>query len=324
MDAFHVLGLDSHDLVLYEHLLSDKSTTPEELSDVIREPAAQVTEGLDHLRSLGLVTRIDDPTPRYRAAPPSGGLGALIFECRDEILRAESLIQLMQERYQPPDPPGGLGRMVERIEGSMALRHCSTELRRGSQRSFRSFVKAGELSAGDLDHDEDEAALDRRVQYRIIAERALVGTSHFADQASRATRRGMEVRVAPTLPARLTIADQDRAIVAMPGQRTASASLIHRSGLLIMLDALFERYWHSSARLSADPAADVSPSSDDLSEQDRKLLRLLNLGFTDGAAAHHLGQSLRTVQRRVSAMMDQAQVSSRLQLGAAAQRRGWL
>jgi DNA-binding NarL/FixJ family response regulator len=52
-------------------------------------------------------------------------------------------------------------------------------------------------------------------------------------------------------------------------------------------------------------------------------LTLLLLGLTDAAAGAQLGVSLRTVQRRVAELMDEVGVTTRIQLGAEAVRRGW-
>jgi DNA-binding NarL/FixJ family response regulator len=57
---------------------------------------------------------------------------------------------------------------------------------------------------------------------------------------------------------------------------------------------------------------------------DLRILSLLLLGSTDAAIAKQLGLGLRTVQRRVAHMMELAGVTTRLQLGWQAHRRGWL
>ena len=56
----------------------------------------------------------------------------------------------------------------------------------------------------------------------------------------------------------------------------------------------------------------------------RRSSALLLAGLTDQAIGNQLGLSLRTVQRRVSQLMERARVATRLQLGHEAGRRGWL
>jgi len=54
------------------------------------------------------------------------------------------------------------------------------------------------------------------------------------------------------------------------------------------------------------------------------LLSLLLSGLTDEAIAAHRGTSVRTVQRRVHALMDLAHVRTRMQLAWEAARQGWV
>ena len=61
-------------------------------------------------------------------------------------------------------------------------------------------------------------------------------------------------------------------------------------------------------------------------EQDveTRLLTLLGTGFKDEAIARYLGIGVRTVRRRVAALMEEHGVHTRFQLGAVAERRGLL
>jgi DNA-binding NarL/FixJ family response regulator len=61
-----------------------------------------------------------------------------------------------------------------------------------------------------------------------------------------------------------------------------------------------------------------------LPELDSRILGLLLAGLTDQAVANQLNLSMRTVQRRVRALMDLVSADTRLQLGFHAARRGWL
>jgi DNA-binding NarL/FixJ family response regulator len=72
---------------------------------------------------------------------------------------------------------------------------------------------------------------------------------------------------------------------------------------------------------NSDPA--LSPDSP-LSVDDGRLLSQLLAGLTDEAIAAHQGVSVRTVQRRVQALMSAAQARTRMQLAWHAGRSGWL
>lgn len=77
---------------------------------------------------------------------------------------------------------------------------------------------------------------------------------------------------------------------------------------------LFEELWRR-----AEPVPDG-----DAEARDVRLLELLALGFKDEAIARQLGVGLRTVRRRVAALMDEHGVDTRFQLGLALGRRGLL
>ncbi|AXH97093.1 hypothetical protein DV701_14075 [Ornithinimicrobium avium] len=77
---------------------------------------------------------------------------------------------------------------------------------------------------------------------------------------------------------------------------------------------LFEELWRR-----AEPVP-----NGDAEARDVRLLELLALGFKDEAVARQLGVGLRTVRRRVAALMDEHGADTRFQLGLALGRRGLL
>jgi len=68
----------------------------------------------------------------------------------------------------------------------------------------------------------------------------------------------------------------------------------------------------------------IEGSSDGLAELDARILGLPLAGLTDQAVANQLNLSMRTVQRRVRALMDLVSADTRLQLGFHAARTGWI
>lgn len=74
-------------------------------------------------------------------------------------------------------------------------------------------------------------------------------------------------------------------------------------------------------------ATPVAPGTDDAEElvgRDRRVLELLAAGASDQVIARHTGISVRTVERRVRALMDRLGAITRFQAGVQAARRGWL
>ncbi|MFF8828103.1 helix-turn-helix domain-containing protein [Streptomyces sp. NPDC015131] len=88
-----------------------------------------------------------------------------------------------------------------------------------------------------------------------------------------------------------------------------------------------ERAERAAARLdeeyrAEDRAGAAGPAAPD--GTDLEILALLLAGLTDASVAKQLGLGLRTVQRRVRGLMEAAGVTTRLQLGWAAYRLGWV
>jgi DNA-binding CsgD family transcriptional regulator len=133
--------------------------------------------------------------------------------------------------------------------------------------------------------------------------------------------------VVPELPIRLLIVDRRIALVPLLSgpDRDVGALIVHRSGMLDALLALFDRVWRDGLPLVLGTDGVVEGASGDgLPELDARILGLLLAGLTDQAVANQLGLSMRTVQRRVRALMDLVAAETRLQLGFQAARRGWL
>ena len=183
------------------------------------------------------------------------------------------------------------------------------------------FVLREVAIVGGDENVEEDRALARGVRYRVVIEASVLEREGFLDQARSVMPLGEEIRVRQTVPTRLFIADGRLALLPMysHGERKVSgALLVHPSGLLDLVNAMFEECWRSSTRLVED--GELAPDE----SVDRDLLNLLLLGLTDAAAGAQLGISVRTVQRRVAELMERVGVTTRIQLGAEAVRRGWI
>lgn len=74
----------------------------------------------------------------------------------------------------------------------------------------------------------------------------------------------------------------------------------------------------------AIPVAPDSGQPEELGGRDRRVMELLAAGASDQVIARHSGVSVRTVERRVRALMDRLGATTRFQAGVQAARRGWL
>jgi DNA-binding CsgD family transcriptional regulator len=127
---------------------------------------------------------------------------------------------------------------------------------------------------------------------------------------------GERQRVVEQLPAEFVVFGDEAVLSAPMWGAPASTAVLSRMPLLVsVFTAVFDDAW-----------AGGHPVPDEGLEQDveTRLLTLLGTGFKDEAIARYLGIGVRTVRRRVAALMDELGVHTRFQLGAVAERRGLL
>lgn len=159
-------------------------------------------------------------------------------------------------------------------------------------------------------------SLRRGVTYRIIA----------PDTARTATTMGAlagaRTRTVPEVPTDAIVVDRTTVLFPAGPYGSLDGSLMQFPvpGIVTTTVELFERVWADAAPLVG---ADLTDNME-LADQDRKLLALLADGHTDAVIAERLGIGVRTVRRKVAALMNRLGARSRFMAGAKAVNRGWL
>ncbi|MFE6735621.1 hypothetical protein [Microbacterium sp. NPDC057650] len=99
------------------------------------------------------------------------------------------------------------------------------------------------------------------------------------------------------------------------------ALIVHDGLLMNALLPFFEMMWDSAVPLSAETAdaGDAPPTADE-----RVLIALLASGLKDEAIARQLDVHVHTARRRISAVIERLDATTRFQAGLQAARRGWL
>lgn len=127
---------------------------------------------------------------------------------------------------------------------------------------------------------------------------------------------GEEQRFVADPPSEFLVAGTSAVIACAVWNEPDSDYVVIRDPMLVSaFIALYDTTYATAVELS-------SPESG--GADDDRLIDLMALGLKDEAIARTLGSSLRTVRRRVAAMMDEHGVDTRFQLGAALQARGRL
>lgn len=123
---------------------------------------------------------------------------------------------------------------------------------------------------------------------------------------------GEEQRILASTPTEFVIFGRDAVITLLSWGEPDSGYLVIRDPLHIeAFGAAFDLAW-----ASAIPVPEAGGSTDDA-----RLLDLLGLGLKDEGIARYLGLGVRTVRRRIAALMEQYNVETRYQLGFAVARR---
>ena len=141
--------------------------------------------------------------------------------------------------------------------------------------------------------------MERGIRFRAVLERAVLEEPGFIDEAVDSLTRGVEVRVVDELPVKLMIADSDLALIPLETGSSGEpgAVLLHRSGLLTAMEALFETVWSLAHALvlgtaGGGPAQLAELDEHGLTELDRTIVALLLAGLSDQAVSTQLDLSM--------------------------------
>ncbi|WP_210649421.1 DNA-binding response regulator [Nocardioides sp. SYSU D00065] len=129
---------------------------------------------------------------------------------------------------------------------------------------------------------------------------------------------GEQVRVMSEVPTRMFIFGDAHAVLPEPlGFADEPRVHVRQRSIVAALSMWFEVLWSRAA-----PVPELESGGQP--DERRFLLEQLMAGVTDEVIARKLGIGLRTVRRRIAALMSDLGVDTRFQAGVEAARRGWL
>jgi predicted transcriptional regulator len=321
--VLEALGIGPGEEDVYRRLVATASATPDDLAAATGRGTGEVELLLAGLVDRGLV--ISKP-PHFSAAPPAVALGALLRQYRDDLRSAEmDLLALAEEHRVASAGPASAG-LVEVLTDATAVRQRFAQIQDRARHEVRSMVVPTATGVPPTGALAGESGPRRGVRHRAVVDRAALAEPGVVGVAIARIGAGDQIRVTAKVPVRMVIADRDVAMVPLlSGQHHAPPSiLVHRSGLLDALIALFESAWQRAYPLSPNAAGDrLVERRPEVDKVDTQVVALLLAGLTDRAVAGQLGMSLRTVQRRIHHLMERAGAETRIQLGWHAARNGW-
>ncbi|MBE1537459.1 helix-turn-helix transcriptional regulator [Actinomadura algeriensis] len=186
---------------------------------------------------------------------------------------------------------------------------------------------ARDLDTWALPGFRERLVAERRALRHAPAVRKLFNPEALATEASErhlldVSRAGVDVRICTApLPYETIVVDRRIAILAGPRRAGDREFTVVRSpGVVRGVVTLLQAAWDRSADL-ADHRRDRAPA---LTDESRRILRMLADGRKDEAAARRLGMSLRTYRRRVAEILVLLDAESRFQAGLRAHELGLL
>ena len=322
-----VLGMDEVEERAYRRLVTLPSESAGALADGLGLELGSAAAALAALEEKGLVARSVAEPGHFVASPPAVALGSLIVQRQEDLRQAQLELSALAESYRGGASERTLTDVIDVVRGPQAVAQRFAQLQRGAKREVLALVKSSVALVSAEENVDEEVALGRGVTYKVVLERAAFEKPGFFDLVTESVQAGEQVRVRESVPLRLVVADRQLALLPLfptGDDIGGGALLVHPSGLLDALLALYDLVWEQSNPVLPSGDGPVVTDPEAIDTTDRHVLALLLHGLTDQAIGSQLGMSLRTVQRRVHQLMERAGVATRFQLGHAAALRGWV
>jgi DNA-binding CsgD family transcriptional regulator len=323
------LGLGADAGTIYQVMVRHADANLIEVALILAWPDERVRDALAELEGFSLIRPSWEEPGEIRLVGPEVGLGPLLAKREAGLLRygqdvadsraaaAAVIADFGEDRDAHRSPLG------ENLIGLDAIYLAIEELAKSCTSEVMLFASDGPQTQVNMATSRplDQALLERGVRVRILYLGSIINDPATAAYASWLKGAGGEVRIVPSLPARMAIYDRRMAMVAIDPDRSGSgAILLQGAGLLSVLCASFDQVWETAAQWGAPRHTDAAGPS----AQEREILRLLADGSTDEVVARRLAISVRTTRRLIADVAITLGARSRFQVGVRAAEAGWL
>lgn len=327
--VMHFLGLNEPLEKVYRILVKHNSARVDTLVERLGWSDEQVRETLQELVRISLVRPSREVPGEFRAVSPEVGLELLLAQQEADLRRYQQ--QILDSRVMAARLIAEYGELrqtrnsldAEHLVGIDTIRLRIEALARTCQSELMAFAAGGAQTPENMAASKplDRDIVLRGGRLRTIYLNSIVNDTATTEYARWLVRNGGEVRTAATLPLRMAIYDRRLALVPFdPDDSAAGAVLLHGTGVVAALCALFDRVWQTAVQFGKERQRD----DHGLTAQEREVLSLLSEGHTDDAIAHKLSVSVRTTRRIIADVMTRLGARSRFQAGARARDRGWV
>lgn len=305
---------------VYRFLVTAVSAPECEIADATGLSEDDVREALESLIRRGLVERMPDSPARFVAASP-GVVESMIAERLSELRTAQQTLDGLASDYRANSLAREAGGVFEIMRGQDALRQCSIGLLSSARSEVLNLIKPPLIAV----KPDERIGPGKSVRNRIVYETRALEPA-ILDALRAGLTDGDEARVHTKLPIKMLATDRSVALLPLAQHDTTPVGvLVRESAVLDALITLFDYVWATAMPLHvANGRPGNGSSNGSFSDDDRELLSLLLAGLSDEAIAMHRKMSVRTVQRKVRALMTVANVRTRMQLAWEAARHDWV
>jgi sugar-specific transcriptional regulator TrmB len=316
------LGVSAEDESTYRVLLERPRSTLTDLTAPTGRGQAALRRSLVRLGELGLVTLVPGRPTRFLAARPDVAVDELVARRTEEFERSRTAARLLlselpvEGRHRPED-------QVEIVVGQAAVAAQFRHLQHIAEQEMLVLDRPPYAQNPSEPNPAEDPMLARGVSLRAVYAPEAFEVPGALELTASAAAAGEQARVHANVPMKLVVVDLRSALLPLTDDQVdavESALVVHNPTLVAALAEMFELLWHAAIPLPVGPLEPhMGAPGDEI--DDGPLLALLAAGLQDQAVARRLGVSLRTVQRRISAVMGDLGARTRFQAGVALHHR---
>ncbi|MFF3062543.1 helix-turn-helix domain-containing protein [Streptomyces sp. NPDC057909] len=308
---YGVLGLTAGQTQVYEHLVERQIRNPHQVAEELALEPDAVLEAMQRLDELGLVAQDPEDSSLFSVIPPDLSLEALIRRKEGELQRMRLYTEGLADRYRIAARRDRSDEIVEVIRGSREIGTCVDQLVCQARNRLEVLSRPPYLN-GFSPGREELKALEGGLPARVIYAKEALEQDSAAETLRTLGAVGEQTRILPEVPVKLLMADRRLALVPLATEEGAAVVVVRPSGLLDALVVLFDTLWEKAVPYGGH-GSELLPAQ--FNEDERQLVQILAAGLKDETAARHLGLGVRTIRRRIAAVMEQLDATTRFQAG---------
>ncbi|MFF2811138.1 LuxR C-terminal-related transcriptional regulator [Streptomyces sp. NPDC058000] len=323
---------------VFNLLLTESDCPQDRAAERLGMTSRQFQESLRYLGSMGLVRSSRGGALPVPVSPETAF--ALLLDTAEQAT-ADRLDGLRSLRAAfsaladslPAFQPSGTGaaqssRIAVRV-GQQRIAESMDALAAGARREVLA-LRPNDRAAPERWEEAERRSvrvLAQGVSLRAVHLRSTPDSTSGQAHLYRLRRAGAQVRLAMTLPFRLTLVDDVQALVTLNADGEEVTALeIHGVVMCRLLRQVFEHCWVYAKRLADVAPGDAQQVSRDgaLTDRERMVLRMFAAGLKDSVIARNLGVSDRTLRRTITPLLSKLGADSRFQAGMMAVEQGLL